>query len=164
MAARGQPQRHIGHPVISNWNAMAVNRRKKRTEPKFPCADTVLAAGQWAGKPCVILGGGPSLKDVMHRVREFPAHVHLAGANQAWRFDPSPEIVYAIDVQVFNHAENGDHKKQWGALSESQIRVTHRANATKGKWPNTYWINQVSHRHWGDNMTTGVLSGVFSFR
>ena len=145
--------------VIENWNEMAVNKRKKRTEPKFPCVDTVLSDGQWKGEPCVVLGGGPSLKKVMHRVQEFRDDVHIVGANQAWRFDPAPELVYIIDEQVFNLAENNrDYKEQWSSLSEKQIRVTHRANATKGDWQSTYWVNQLSHRSWGETLHNGIVS------
>ncbi len=145
--------------VIKNWNEMAVNKRKKRTEPKFPCVDTVLADGQWKDEPCVILGGGPSLKKVIHRVGEFPDGIHLVGANQSWRFDPAPELVYIIDEQVFNRAENSkEYKGRWSALSREQIRVTHRASATKGNWESTYWVNQLSHRHWGETLANGIVS------
>ena len=137
---------------------MAVNRRKKNTDPKIPFVGDLLKEGQWNGHACVILGGGPSLNSVIDRIDEFPADVKLAGPNQSWRLDPAPSVVYAIDKQLLDLAETGEYRERWSALSSSQIRVTNRSHAHSGTWASACWVQQIASDQWGTSFKEGIIA------
>lgn len=136
---------------------MAVNRKRKRIEPSIPHVKTVLQDGEWSGAPCVMLGGGPSLAHVLDRLHEFPADTLFAAANQSWKVEPVPRLVYAIDKQLLFMAQE-KFTARWNELAERQIRITNRANATGGPWAGTYWIDQTSAEEWGQSFETGILA------
>lgn len=147
--------------VIHDWEKMAVHRgRKNNSFPKIPCASEILEADQWAGEPCVILGGGPSINGVRGRLGEFPKGTHFAGPNQSWRLTPSPEIVYVVDRQVLCLAEMREHKELWRQrTTEGQIRLTNKANGCYGPWLNTYWVEISSPNDWGrDFANVGIVA------
>ncbi len=143
--------------VIENWNQMAVNRRpKKSTEPKIPHVSTLLSDGQWAGSPCVVLGGGPSMKPFVERLGEFPIGTRFVGVNQSWRL--CAEVIYAIDVQVFELAES-TYKEEWRRKTEEgQVRITHQTNAPKGSWPRASWVGQLNTNEWGTSFEKGIVA------
>ncbi len=137
---------------------MAVNTNRRRNrDPKIPHAKELLTDGEWAGRPCVLLGGGPSLSLVMDRLDEFPPETMFAGANQSWRIDPAPSLVYAIDKQVLELAE-GKFSERWEELAHRQIRVTNRGNAGAGEWAGSCWLEQISANEWGTSLATGIVA------
>lgn len=144
--------------VIRNWSQMAVNRRpRKKVDPSIPHVGTVLRDGEWSGSSCVLLGGGPSLTRVMHRLREFPPGTRFAAANQSWKIDPAPSVVYVIDKQLLFMAQE-KFAARWTELSGRQIRITNRASACAGPWAGTYWVEQISADDWGDSFKTGIIA------
>ncbi len=149
--------------VIHDWEKMAVHRgRKNNSFPKIPCVSEILKEGQWAGEPCVILGGGPSINAVRARLKEFqqfPKAVHFAAPNQSWRLLPSPEIVYVIDRQVLCLAEMMEHKDLWRErTTQGQIRLTNKANGAYGPWLGTYWLDTSSPNDWGRTFKDGIVA------
>lgn len=143
--------------VIRGWNKMAVNRRPKSNEPKIPHVKELLKNGEWSGRPCVILGGGPSIGDILKRLDEFPPGTMFAAANQSWKIVPVPQVVYVIDKQLLDMAEK-DFSEHWEDVASCQVRVTNRGNAAAGSWSGTCWVDQISANEWGDSFATGIIA------
>lgn len=88
------------NPTVRNWNKnwgnspilFATNRFRNRWFWE------VMPDGSWDGKPCFIVGGGPSLRDFDWT--KLKGH-RTIGVNRAFeRFDPS--IIFSMDLRFLN--------------------------------------------------------------
>lgn len=92
-----------------------------------------LRPGEWTGKPCFIIGGGPSLRDVDTSLFD---EFKTLGCNMAFLW--SPDVVLAMDARVF---EIGTGMPEWAACRDS-IKITSQSAADRVEsfGPNAYTI------------------------
>lgn len=88
----------------TRWSSGASSNSKK------PISD-LLDAGQWAGRRCFIIGGGPSLKDFDFSLLENELTI---GINRAYeKFSPvSPTILYSMDTRFYRWCCGGDYGEE----------------------------------------------------
>lgn len=105
---------------------------------------------QWSGKPCVVIGGGPSLKGVDPSV--IPEGVPSIGCNGAYLWNPT--IVFFIDWRFYELVKDRD---DWKACTSTRIMHKSCIQYPASNEAGAYWIPIGRGTvQWGINFDAGL--------
>lgn len=157
--------------ILRLWKATCDSEvtRLRASRDDLPNASLVLREGQWSGEPCVVIGGGESLRGwgghtgdpILSWNFGLLRNVHTIGVNVG--VVAVPDIAYVCDHELVKVFEKSPVLFYWHErYKNGPVRlVNHHASTWwrmgKIKCDGCYWL-RTRHGAWPGSLTNGLAS------
>lgn len=135
-----------------NFEQMKSDRRRQTT-PHNPL-HAALADGAWAGEPCFIIGGGPSLTGFdFERLR---GKGRVIAINRAYEFCNFADVLFYMDNRFYqlSHKDPG-RLALWHSFAGAKVFL----NIMGRKYDDTYSVRTIGRIGLSNSIKTGIYHG-----
>lgn len=139
--------------AMPRQTAEAKEERRRRADPHKPFNQAV-ADGAWAGEPCFIIGGGPSL--IGFDFERLRGKGHVIAINRAYEFCQFADILFYMDNRFYQMVHRDPQKLAlWQSFAGDKVFL----NIMGRKYEDTYSVRAAGRIGLSNSIASGIYHG-----